>query len=280
MLSSITYWSNASSEHHATRLAITEAGAAKLTVESNAGEPERPVVGVFAKQLAREQVESLERMMRSAEFKAIPDIPPLQPGDAYRELSLSDGSAVHLVRRASVLQAAPAAFESAEAQALEILKTCYQQPIHAFSVRLKDLPAQISSSDPDLSFSLVVTNVGSEGIQISSLATWQTAHVSLRLDALRNDLPLAELREHHHREIAVLPAGLAEAQPPLGWNEPIQIAGKQQRVLAFRVQHGLSPGSYDVHAALEVTLRTAQGTTVLPCEAVTVKQKLTVGSVP
>lgn len=241
---------------------VSDQGPAVLVVRNNADAPETGAVVIFQDTLptatVSEVVQACQRMLLSAR----PQLPRPVPGELVREISVRLGDGPTEVRNTVMGVPPDQPFLAAEKVALALADGLRRSPRTALTSRTS---IRLDSS-AHLQASIRLTNVGKDLLAFPAPDAWHDGEVSFQVTALRNDVPVADLRDNHQRFLYLSRPQLVATLPASPPDRTIAIAPQRDLVLQFEAELLLSPGSYDVRLLLEAPIFDAQGTQIIRAE--------------
>lgn len=246
---------------------VSDQGPAVLVVRNNADAPETGAVGIFQDTLptatVSEVVQACQRMLLSAR----PQLPRPVPGELVREISVRLGDGPTEVRNTVMGVPPDQPFLAAEKVALALADGLRRSPRTALTSRTS---IRLDSS-AHLQASIRLTNVGKDLLAFPAPDAWHDGEVSFQVTALRNDVPVADLRDNHQRFLYLSRPQLVATLPASPPDRTIAIAPQRDLVRQFEAELLLSPGSYDVRLLLEAPIFDAQGTQIIRAEMYSVR---------
>jgi hypothetical protein len=268
----IDYWSNQASNTSPTELHVSHLSPAVLVVRSNAEAPEIGAVGLFQDTPPPSKVDELVQACQRMLLLARPQLPPPVPGESVREISVRIDDGPTEVRSTVVTVPAEQTFLAAESAAWAIAEVIRRSPKMALTSR-----AQLRiDGAAHLHASIRLTNVGREPIGLPHPDIWHEGAISFQITALRNDIPVADLRDEHQRFLYLSRAHLAAMLPASPPARMISLPPQRDVVLQFEAELILAPGGYDVWLLLETPLFDAQGTQTIRAEMYSARARVRV----
>jgi hypothetical protein len=258
----VEYWTNQSSNTNPMELTVSHSGPATLLVRSNADNPEINPVGIFRGVPSQTEVDALVQACHRLVLAPKPHLEPPVPGELVRRLTISLDDGPTEMRNTVMSTAPDQPFLAAEAAALALLKVVRQHPQIALTAQtLLHLDGA-----GHLEVSIRVTNIGKEPLRIPHPDMWGDGSVSIQVTALRNDVPLADLRDKHQQFLDLSKPQIVGTLPSLASGRTIPIAPYRDVTFQFVADMVLSPGNYDVWLTLDTALLDAQGANIMQAE--------------
>jgi hypothetical protein len=263
----IAYLSNSVSDGFPTVVTVSSSASPLLSIGSNADDPGPAAVGVFSAAPAAARTEAFaqatQRLMRSAERKPAPAL----PGQVVRRLTVTSSSGTEQVRYATEASTTDPEFSAAESEAIALAQLLRQHPKAALSGQSAFRPTGTERLD----VTIKLVNVGVAPLAIPHPDVWGGGAVSITITALRNDIPLAKLRNEHQRFVNLSTAQLTGTKPPLEPGRSITLTPSGEVTLIFTTALPLPSGGYDLWTTLETPILDPQGARLMRVELVSVK---------
>jgi len=270
----IRYWSNAVNNVYPLTLEISDSLVATLVVGCDSDVPGKAGVGMFTMKLEASQVEPLVNILSSPKFAAVKDPGPAFPGAEVHKLSIVTEEHGEILKYITESAPADSAFLEAENRVRKLLPVIlrhaeYAIAIHHFSI------AQGKGVPDSLEIVLDIVNTGAKSINLYHPNLWGTIPNALELTALRNDVPLADLRSQHQAFFSIQQEHLLDLNPVVPDSDRVVLQAGRHLTLRYGLELYLEPGSYDVTLSLQTPIFADRGSEILACEVFSTTGKLT-----
>lgn len=270
MKSEITYWSNEGETTLPNELLIANDGETVLKIRSNRTNTEYSNAGIYRAHFEEARFLSLANALRNEEFVRLQDPQNLPPGIALRKLSIKEHDKTMIEKFTTGAIKTPPVFQAAEKLALDLVATTRKTPYQAISIQVDQLPAQFNSGDT-VNFSVTLTNVGSQSIQIPHPANWDDYSAQMILKALRSDIPLAELRARHQKFETLSKDTMSEIKARKVQGPMITLVPSDKITMLLQKKFDWDNGNYDADISCLLPLFDTDGKEVIRCEIVSKK---------
>lgn len=186
----------------------------------------------------------------------------IRPGEIARRITLRVDGKPPIDRQAAEQASAPPAFAHAEGLLLDLMREGRAHPLEVLRGAVSIAPVQAAAGVDGLDVILSLDNPGARPVAIPHPQDWASMGAVLQIHALRNDVPLADLRDEH-RALVELRAGQVTRTPAPDVTGRLTLRPREFLALSFRGKLPLKPGSYDLWGALDVPILDEGGNLVV-----------------
>lgn len=254
----VEYWSTAAEDAFPLSLTFVPGGDAVLWVRCNHDNPAKTVVGEFRKKLEKADTDPLIKVLESPEFSASPNPASALPGESIRKITAKRSDGAALMRYVGAVIPATATFKNAEALLFRIADKVRTNPIHAIGLKVDAVPASVLP-DQAVSFTVTLTNSGTQVLRVSLPKIWEAAETQAEWDGLRSDVPLAQMNNDHRRTVELSAAHMPSTWAPPTEKDFAELPPRGSLALPFTVTFAWEPGAYDLQFIFAAPLTDAKG---------------------
>jgi hypothetical protein len=275
MVYKIEYWTNLADDRLANTLVLSSAdGVARVAIAANGDDPRLSTIGIFSWSPGAEPIDAVRSAVFAPAFSAPATLTGIRPGEVVRRITLRVDGNPPIERQAAEQAPAPAAFARAEGLLLELMRNGRAHPLEVLRGVLSVAPVQAAAGVDGIDVILSLDNPGARPVAIPHPQDWASMGGALQIHALRNDVPLADMRDEH-RALLDLGAGQVTRTPPPDVAGRLTLRPKEFVVLSFHGKLPLKPGSYDLWGALDVPILDEGGNLVVRGTLTTTKHTIT-----
>lgn len=233
-------------------LSIDAAGAARLTIGSNRADPGFDKLGLFQGHISPQRLDQLAADMRAAEFQKIDNPESALSGEPVQQLRLKEADQ-EIMKWAAYSTPPPPAFISMEERLLAVARELRKHPTLAIAVGSRSFPSHLERDEP-VQITLWVSNPGTNVLKLQHPRDWSRDVANLRLMALRSDIPMEELAQHHQRLTDVGVADIVDIQGGQVEKHFLTLPPGQTVFYSVNLKPDWPPGRYNVEIFFAATL--------------------------
>lgn len=252
MLTVLTYTDATIDDRFQTRLVIQPDGEARLSVGSNRPRPKAPI-GLYCGPLSAEELRDLSQLLGAPAFLQSSSQQELMPNETYRALQLS-GAGRELTKLIGESLPAPAAFVAVEQRLAPIMNQLRRRPQLELALDAAIESTRIRPGD-SMRLDLAIRNLSPATIAVDSPARWSQNNVQAELRALRDDIPMADLRSEHQYVVSLDADHLVTRAHP----GQVQLGPGQPLNASFALPVDWAPGRYRLTVELALTVQDPSG---------------------
>jgi len=250
----ITYWSNAGDDSFTLEIRLEKSGNAHLSRPSNVSQSDQPV-GMFEMQMPASDTEILWSLAESEEFKKLNIPSGVEPGEIIRKITYRNSGQANqeVVKFAAESTPAEKLFLEMEKGIGQLIKRVSGEPVIGMLMRL-DSVKEFAQDPKKVQLTVELKSTGKNTLEIAHPNVWKEQGTLLETVFSRNDVKLAEMRNHHRISKMFSSTDLLATVPKVPDSHSVVINPGQQVAISFLVEKPDSPGSYDIFLMLETEI--------------------------